>query len=220
MFIGHFGAGFIGKKVAPELNLGTLYLTCQLLDLIWPVFVLLGIEQVSVDYSATQVTPLNFSYYPYSHSLVASLFYSVIAALVIWRFLKSKRAAIVTAAVVFSHWILDFITHRPDLPLFLGDEKLGLGLWNSLWGTLFVEAGIFILGIVLYLNATRGASRRQRIIFWSAIALMSLIYVGNIFGPKAPTDAPPAAIAAPALAMWLFVIWGYYADRTWSRSTG
>jgi len=218
MFIGHFGAGLVGKKLAPELNLGALFLACQLPDLIWPVFVLLGIEHVSVDYSATLVTPLNFSFYPYSHSLVASLFYSVIAGLIVWRLLRSAKAAIVLGAIVFSHWILDFITHRPDLPIFLNGEKFGLGLWNSLWGTLLVEVGIFVLGIVLYVKASPAMNRKRKLIFWSAIAFMSVIYMGNVFGPKAPLEAPPAAIAAPALAMWLFVIWAYYADRGQNES--
>lgn len=213
MFIGHFGAGLVGKKFAPELNLGILFLACQLPDLIWPVFVLLGIEHVSVDYSATLVSPLDFSFYPFSHSLVASLFYSVIAGLVVWRFVRSAKAAVVVGSVVFSHWILDFITHRPDLPIFLNGKKFGLGLWNSLWGTLLVEVGIFVLGIALYLKATPAMNRKRKLIFWSAIALMLIIYWGNVFGPKAPIDTPPAALAAPALAMWLLVIWGYYADR-------
>lgn len=213
MFIGHFGAGLMGKKLAPELNLGVLFLTCQWPDLIWPVFVFLGMEAASVDHSATEVTPINFSHYPYSHSLVATLIYAVIAGGIVWRYLRSHRAAVVAGALVVSHWVLDFITHGPDLPLFLGDEKYGLGLWNSLGGTLVVESGIFILGIALYLSVRPQVSRKQNLLFWSAMALMSVIYIANIFGPKAPAEAPAAALAAPALAMWLFVIWGYYADR-------
>ena len=213
MFIGHFGVGLAAKKVAPEINLGVLFLFCQLLDLIWPVLVLMNIEKVSVDHAATVVTPLNFSHYPFSHSLTASLSYSLIAGLITWRIFRSVRVGFVTFSVVFSHWILDFMTHRPDLPLFFGDEKVGLGLWNSLWGTFFVEVAIFILGIVIYRKSSPLQNRKRKIIFWSMISFLSIIYLGNIFGPKPPIDTPAAAIAGPALAMWLIVFWGYCADR-------
>lgn len=213
MFIGHFGVGLAAKKVAPEVNLGVLFLFCQLLDLIWPVLVLLNVENVSVDHSATVVTPLNFSHYPFSHSLTATLSYSLIAGLITWRIFKSVRVGFVTFSVVLSHWILDFITHRPDLPLFWGDEKFGLGLWNSLWGTFFVEVAVFILGTALYLKFSPALDRKRKITFWSLILFLSVIYLGNIFGPKPPLETPAAAIAGPALAMWLIVIWGYYADR-------
>lgn len=213
MFIGHFGVGLAAKKVAPEVNLGVLFLFCQLLDLIWPALVLINIEHVSVDNAATVVTPLNFSHYPFSHSLEATLSYSLIAALFTWRAFRFVRIGVATFAVVLSHWILDFLTHRPDLPLFFGDEKFGLGLWNSLWGTFFVEVGIFIFGIVIYLKSSPLQNRKRKIIFWSMISFLSIIYLGNIFGPKPSVDTPAAAIAGPALAMWLIVFWGYYADR-------
>lgn len=213
MFIGHFGAGLAAKKLAPEINLGILFIFCQLLDLIWPVLVLLNIEQVSVDHSATTVTPLDFSHYPYSHSLVATILYSLVVALIVWRVLNSGRSGVLAFSVVLSHWIFDFLTHRPDLPLMFGGEKFGLGLWNSLWGTFLVEVGIFGLGIFLYLQSSTPVNRRQKILFWSLIAFLMVIYLGNIFGPKIPDNAPSAAIAGPALAMWLFVVWGFFADR-------
>ncbi len=217
MFIGHFGAGLAAKKLAPSINLGVLFIACQLLDLIWPVLVLLGVEQVAVDHTATVVTPLDFSHYPYSHSLVTTLIYSFVTAFIVWRISKSTKAALVSFAVVSSHWILDFVTHRPDLPLFLGEDKFGLGLWNSLWGTFVVEVAIFLLGIALFLKASP-LTKRGKIIFWSLIGFLSVIYLGNVFGPKAPEDTPAAAIAGPALAMWLIVIWGYYVDQNVSRN--
>jgi membrane-bound metal-dependent hydrolase YbcI (DUF457 family) len=126
MFIGHFGVGLAAKKIAPNINLGFLFIACQLLDLIWPVLVLMGVEQVAVDHSATEVTPLNFLHYPYSHSLVMTLLYSLVGAFVTWRVFKSARVGAVMGFTVFSHWILDLITHRPDLPLLLETEKLVL----------------------------------------------------------------------------------------------
>jgi len=213
VFIGHFGVGLAAKKVAPEINLGILFIFCQLLDLIWPVLVLLNIEQVSVDHAATAVTPLNFSYYPFSHSLVATLTYSLLAGLLSWRIFKSSRIGVVSFFVVLSHWVLDVITHRPDLPIFIGELKYGFGLWNSLLSTFLVEVGIFAIGIALFIRSTKKPSRKQKVIFWSLISFLMIIYLGNVFGPKVPINTPPAAIAGPALAMWLIVLWGYFADR-------
>lgn len=213
MFIGHFAVGLAAKKASPELNLGLLFIACQLLDLIWPVLVLIGVEQVSVDHSATAVTPFNFSYYPYSHSLLMTIMYSLVLGLVITKATKSIRTGIVFGMVVLSHWILDFLTHRPDLPLYFGGLKVGLGLWNSIIATFIVEVGIFIMGIFFYLKASPLITKKRKVIFWSMIAFLFLIYIGNIFGPKAPIDTHPNAIAGPALAMWLIVVWGYFADK-------
>lgn len=162
MFIGHFGVGLAAKKAAPTVNLGILFAACQFLDLVWPLLVLLNIEQVSVDQTATKVTPLNFAHYPYSHSLVMTLFYSLLAGLIFWRVFKSMRVGLVIGVVISSHWLLDFITHRPDLPLFFGNLKLGLGLWNSVFGTLVIEVGIFVLGIILYLRASPLLTRKEK----------------------------------------------------------
>ena len=118
------------------------------------------------------------------------------------------------AAVVFSHWLLDFLTHRPDLPLWLGDgTKMGLGLWRSVPATLIVELFLFAAGIWLYLRQTRALGRKGRWGFWGLVAFLMLVYLANAFAPKPPPDTSPVAIAAPALAMWLIVAWGYWVDR-------
>ena len=214
MFIGHFAVGLAAKKSAPKINLGILFVACQLLDLIWPVLVLLGIEKVSVDHSATVVTPFDFSYYPYSHSLLTSALYSLIFGLVAWKMTKSLKAGAIFGLVVLSHWGLDFLTHRPDLPIYFDNIKVGLGLWNSTIGTFIVEGGLFVIGVVLYLKASPIISIKRKIIFWSLITFLSVMYLGNLFGPKAPVETHSNAIAGPALAMWIIVIWGYFADRT------
>jgi membrane-bound metal-dependent hydrolase YbcI (DUF457 family) len=213
MFIGHFAVGLAAKKASPKLNLGLLFIACQLLDLIWPVLVLLGVEKVSVDPTATVVTPFNFSYYPYSHSLLMTVLYSLILGFLFWKIKKSLKTGIVLGLVVTSHWILDLLTHRPDLPLYFDNFKVGLGLWNSVIGTFIVEVVIFIIGIIFYLKASPLITNKRKIIFWSMIGFLSLIYSGNIFGPKAPVGTHSNAIAGPALATWLIVIWGYYADK-------
>jgi len=134
MFIGHFGLGFGAKKLAPTVSLGSLFLACQFADLLWPTLVLTGIEIVKIQPGITTVTPLDFVHYPYSHSLLALLIWA--AAFAIGYILIRRSfglAAVVIGALVLSHWFLDLLVHRPDLPLtFTSSARYGLGLWNSL----------------------------------------------------------------------------------------
>ena len=126
---------------------------------------------------------------------------------------KSLKTGIVFGLVVLSHWVLDFLTHRPDLPLFFDNFKVGLELWNATAGTFIVEVILFIGGIVFYLMSSPLTSQKRKLVFWSLIIFLFIMYLGNIFGPKAPVDTHPNAIAGPALAMWIIVIWGYFADK-------
>ena len=101
-----------------------------------------------------------------------------------------------------------------DIFLFFDNVKVGLGLWNSTAGTFIVEVMLFIVGIVIYLMISHLTSQKRKLVFWSLIIFLFIMYLGNIFGPKAPVDTHPNAIAGPALAMWIIVIWGYFADKT------
>jgi hypothetical protein len=214
MFVGHFAVSLAAKKAAPRVSLGTMFIACQLLDLIWPLLVLAGIELVHVDRDATAFTPLAFESYPWSHSLVMSVLWSALAFLLLKLLKRTHLEAVVVATVVFSHWLLDFLTHRPDLPLSLDEgTKVGLGLWNTVGGTLGFELAIFAVGISLYLQQTRAITKKGSWGFWGLIGFLMLIYLVNTFGPTPPPDTPPAAIAAPALAMWLVVAWAYWVDR-------
>ena len=148
MFIGHFALAFGAKRAAPMVSLGTLFIACQFADLLWPVMLALGLEQVAIEPGNTLMTPLNFISYPYSHSLVMLLVWSAVFALV-YRVAKGSRpAAVMTiAALVFSHFILDVITHRPDMPITVGGStKIGLGLWNHPGVALAVESALFLIG--------------------------------------------------------------------------
>lgn len=133
--------------------------------------------------------------------------------MIFWYFFKSIRICATAFVAVLSHWILDFFTHRPDLPIFISGEKFGLGLWNYLWGTFIVEASLFFLGVMLYAKSTSRVTRKKSFLFWSMISFLSLVYVGNVFGPKPPSDLSSALIAGPALSMWLIIIWGYFSDK-------
>ncbi len=212
MFLGHFGLAFAARKASPSISLGALFLACQFADLLWPTLVLAGIERVEIEPGATAFTPLDFVSYPYSHSLVALILWAVIVGTIYMMATRAPAAAAVTLGLlVLSHWVLDYITHRPDMPLTMGGpQRVGLGLWNSVPGTLATEFAIFIAGIVLYLRSTAARDRIGSIGLWSLVAFMVAIYLAASFGPPPPSSA---AVAWSAQAMWLLVLWGFWVDR-------
>ncbi len=211
MFIGHFAVAFAAKKAAPSASLGTLFLAAQLADLVWPVLVLAGIEVVAVSPGITAFTPLDFVSYPYSHSLVALAGWAALFCIV-YGLLRhpGRRALIVGAALVLSHWVLDVLTHRPDMPLSIGSPtKLGLGLWDSVAATIIVEGALFAAGVALYCRTTVATGRTGTVSLWTLVGFLAIVYVANIFGPAPPGSS---AVAWVALSMWLLVAWGYWVD--------
>lgn len=218
MFIGHYALAFSAKKVAPAVSLGTAFLACQFADLLWPTLLMLGLEAVEIDPGNTLVTPLNFVRYPYSHSLVMLVVWSGLFALAYRAIRGWNQAAIITvAALVFSHYVLDVITHRPDLPITIsGSRRLGLGLWNYPGATLALESAMFIIGATIYLSVTRASDRIGRIGFWSLIVVLVALYFAALYGPPPPSSA---AIAGAGQLSWLFVIWAYWVDRHRFRRT-
>jgi hypothetical protein len=212
VFIGHFAVAFAAKRAAPELSLGTLFLAAQLADLAWPTLVLLGLEWFEVRPGITAATPLDFVHYPYSHSLAAMALWGLALALAWLAVRRGKaKAALLIAAVVLSHWVLDVITHRPDMPLTLGGEaRLGMGLWNSVAGTLAVEGALFAACAALYASTTRALDRTGSWALWGLVAFLVAVYVANLFGPPPPSTT---AVAWSAQAIWLLVAWGYWVDR-------
>jgi hypothetical protein len=210
MFIGHHAVSFAIKPIAPRVSLGTLFAATILLDLIWPILILLGIEDVRIAPGITAFTPLDFYKYPITHSLLTVLGWSAAAGIVYWIFRKSARDAAIVGAAVLSHWVVDFLAHRPDLPLWPGGPKVGLGLWNSIPATIVVEVGMFVIGLWLYLRATKARDRIGSFALWSLVAFLGVIYVANLTAPP-PPDAKSIAIAG--LAQWLFVPWGLWIDR-------
>jgi hypothetical protein len=211
MFIGHYAVGFAAKRLASKTSLGTLFLSVQLVDLLWPLFLLLGLEHVRIDPGNTVVTPLDFYNYPITHSLLGAVGWSIVLGLIYFAARRNSRGAWIVGACVLSHWALDALSHRPDLLLVPGGStRVGLGLWNSLWGTVLVEGGIFAAGVILYGRLTDARDRVGRYAFWSLVVLLAAIYALNLAGPP-----PPGAfeIALVGLAGWLFVPWAYWIDR-------
>jgi hypothetical protein len=212
MFVGHFALAFGAKRFAPVVSLGTLFLACQFADLLWPVLVLIGVERVAIVPGITAVTPLDFVSYPYSHSLMALVIWAGLAAIVYravrgWRF----PAMLTVAVLVVSHWVLDAVTHRPDMPLTVGGQTLvGLGLWGSVTGTIVVELLLFAAGVAMYVRQTAPRDRTGAVAFWALVSFLLLAWLANIFGPPPPS---PEAVAWSVLVMWLLVAWGYWIDR-------
>lgn len=211
MFIGHFGVGFISKKIDAKPSLGTYFLASQFIDLLWPLFLLLGIEHVNIDPGNTAFTPLDFIYYPFTHGFVSVLIWSVLFAGVYYFLKKDKRSSIILGLVVMSHWFLDLLTHRPDLPLtWWSDFKVGLGLWNSVLLTVIVEGALFLGAVYIYLNFTKAKNKIGSIGTYSLVAFLIVVYVMNLIGPPPPNEQ---AIGFAGLSMWLIVVWGYWIDR-------
>ena len=211
MFIGHFAVGFAAKKVVPKPSLGTLFLAAQFIDLLWPLLLLLGLEKVLIDPGNTVVTPLNFTQYPISHGFVSVLIWGILVGGIYFILRKDKKTAFWLGMLVLSHWILDLLTHRPDLPLIPGsDVKVGLGLWNSLPGTILIEGGLFAFGVYYYMINTKAKNRTGVWSLWALVVFLLLIYVSNLFGPPPPEAGPIAYIG---LAQWLLIAWGYWIDR-------
>lgn len=210
MFLGHVALGLAAKRATPHVSLALLVLACQLADVLWPIFLALGLEEVRIDPGNTAFTPLDFVSYPYSHSLVLLFAWGIAFALVC-RFLVGGRGVFaVTAALVVSHWVLDVVTHRPDLPLYPGGPKVGLGLWNSIPWTLVVELTIYAVGLWIYLRATRARDSIGRWAFTALAAFLLVAYLANLAG--APPSVPALYITA-VMASVVLTFWSWWADR-------
>jgi len=209
VFIGHAAVALAAKPLMPRVNLAWPLLAAFWVDLVWPVFLLLGIERARIDPGNTAFTPLDFVHYPWTHSLVAG---------VVWSFLfglcfigRGTRVAAILGLLVLSHWVLDALSHRPDLPLWPGGPMVGLGLWYSVPATLAVELSLFAIGVALYARAAPARDRTGIFAFWGLIAVLLLAYLGNAFGPP-PPGVTALAVAGIATGP-LFGLWAWWADR-------
>lgn len=209
MFLGHFAVGMAAKRVAPRVSLGTLFVAAQFLDLLWPTLLLLGIERVRIVPGITRMTPLDFEHYPVSHSLLAAVGWGLLVGLLYYAWRRRAGDASVLGLAVVSHWLLDVVVHRPDLPLVPGGPMVGFGLWNSVAGTLIVELSLFAAGAWIYLRTTRPRDATGR---WATAGLLGFllaVYLASAFGAPPPDVT---AIAWVGEAQWLIVLWAWWAD--------
>ncbi|HVX67276.1 MAG TPA: hypothetical protein VHA11_11770 [Bryobacteraceae bacterium] len=210
MFIGHFALGFAAKRLAPKTSLGWLMASAVGLDLLWPVFVLAGWEEVRIEPGNTAFTPLAFVHYPWTHSLLMAGAWGAALAIVYAAVTRYITGALVLGLCVVSHWGLDAVVHRPDLPLTPeGMRMIGLGLWNNVPATLALEGVLFALGVWLYMRASKPRDRAGLVGFWLFIAFLVIVYVSNVFGTP-PPDAQ--AVAVMAMGLWPVVIWAGWFD--------
>ncbi len=211
MFIGHFGVALAAKKIAPRTSLGTLILAAQFIDFLWPLFLLLGIEHVRIAPGITKVSPLDFTDYPISHSLLMVVVWAFLFSGIYYGLRRNLRTALVIGATVLSHWVLDFIVHRPDLQLGPGGQvRVGLGLWNSLAASIAAEVLFFGVGLWIYLSCTRARDKVGRYGFWALIAFLFFGWLSTLFA-----GAPPnvTSLAWGGMVMWLTAPWGWWVDR-------
>jgi len=211
MFIGHFAVGFAAKKFAPRASMGMLLAAPLLLDMLWPFFLLFGWEHVHIDPGNTRFTPLDLFDYPWSHSLLMSVVWATVFALIYQLSARYWPGAVAIWIGVVSHWVLDWITHRPDMPLYPGGPKYGLGLWNSIAGTMVVEIGMLAVGVWLYIRTTHARDRIGKYAFAAYVSLLLVLYIGDRFG-----GAPPAVsdiVWTGISAIVVFLVWAWWFDR-------
>lgn len=205
MFVGHYGVSYAAKKADPSIPLWVLFIAVQLLDVAWAPLILLGIEKVRIVPGFTATNPLDLYYMPYTHSLVAAILWSA-GALIVYRFAwpgARWRAALLVGAAVFSHWVLDLIVHRPDLPLWDDSAKVGLGLWNHAAAAFCLEALVLFGGMWLYLRAV--PARRWAMVAFGVIMLAIQAY--TFFGPPPVSGRSIAVTALVFYVLFAFVIW-------------
>ena len=211
MFIGHFGVGFGLKRVAPRASLALLIGATVWADILWTVFLLLGWEHARISVGDTRWTPLELYDYPCSHSLLFLALWATALAVVYRVYRADLQGAIAIWIGVVSHWVLDWVTHRPDMPVLPSGPKYGLSLWNSIPGTLVVELPLFVVGVWMYARSTHARDRIGRYAFWSYVAVLLLLYVGDRF------SGPPESIREVAItglvATLVLLLWPWWFDR-------
>jgi hypothetical protein len=211
VFVGHLAVALSAKRVTPRAPLVALTSAAFGLDLLWPIFVLAGLETVRIDPGNTAFTPLDFVSYPWSHSLLMSVVWGAAAAALAARSLRDSRAGFVVGALVVSHWILDVVVHRPDLPVWPGGPKVGLGLWNSIPATLILEGVMLAAGVAIYARAAPARDATGRWTFRALVLLCAVLWAWGPFSPPPPT---PVALATVGLIFGLLTIpWTIWIER-------
>src|SRR2546421_8040146 len=192
MFIGHYALALAAKRVAPRASLGALFAATSFADLVWPVFLLLGWEQAHIVPGPNPLLTLWLDSIPISHSLVTLIGWGALFGFAYRARTGDGRGARVLALLLLGHWGLDFVTHRPDMPLYPGGRGLGLGLWNSVSGTVVTESVMSPAGLWLYAAGTRARDGFRRYGFWALIAVPLLSSTSSRVRPRLAT---PVALA-------------------------
>jgi membrane-bound metal-dependent hydrolase YbcI (DUF457 family) len=218
MFVGHLALAFAAKPRTPAVSLGWLIAAVTALDLLWPLLLIAGVEHVEIRPGATAFTPLVFTAYPWSHSLLMAIAWGVALAALARICRVPRSAGVWLAALVVSHWVLDWVTHAPDMPLWpsVSSPRLGLGLWNSIPATIVIEGALWMAGLAIYLRHRRATSWIGPTALWSFVAVSTILWVTGPWSPPPPT---PGALAWFALIGWIVWPWAALADRHFALET-
>lgn len=213
MLVGHFAVGLAAKRAWPSISLGTAVLAAMVADFLWCLFMLGGLEHIELRQGVRGAANYGNMYdVALSHSLLMTCVWGGAFAATYLLVTRDRRGAVLLGAVVASHWLLDVIAHRPDMPIAPGTSaRYGLGLWASVPATLVIEGAMWVAALVVYVRATHASGRIALVAFWAAIPLLTVIWYHNIAGPP-----PPDVRTAPVGSLVLFtlvVAWAYWVDR-------
>jgi hypothetical protein len=191
MFIGHYGPAFMAKAAVRSIPLWVLFIAAQWVDFLWAGLVIAGVEKVRIIENFFGLSPLDLYFMPFSHGLPSAILLSLVIGGIVAAFMRAHRAAIVlaVAATAFSHWLLDLIVHRPDLPLWLDDMKVGFGLWQFPFVSVPTEIALMLLGVWIYDRAAPSPTRAGTIALWAFGFAMAGLQVQHTFlasHPAAP----------------------------------
>ncbi|MCE9522234.1 MAG: hypothetical protein K8S25_07355 [Alphaproteobacteria bacterium] len=200
MFIGHYGPAFVAKAAVRQVPLWVLFVAAQWIDFLWATLIIVGVEKARIIANFFGLSPLDLYFMPYSHGLPSAVLLSLLAGGVVAVAMKAYRIAVVlvVAATAFSHWLLDLIVHRPDLPLVFDDMKVGFGLWQFPLVSVPTEIALLLLGLWIYDRAVPSATRAGTIALWLFGFAMAALQVQNTFFNEHPASS--VAFAQLALA--------------------
>jgi uncharacterized membrane protein len=213
MLVGHCAVALAGKRAEPTVSLGTLMAAAVLADLLGFVFILVGLEHWTIKPGNAGIYAVDLDSIAWSHGLLPNILWAALFAggYFLWR--RHAPAAWILFAAVLSHWVLDFVSHRADMPITPGlTARFGLGLWTSVPATLVIEGLLWVIAIAVYIRATRSIKRAGIYVFWVMIAFLTLSWVNNIAATPPAGSLTAAAIASLSF-FTLLVAWAYWMDR-------
>ncbi len=217
MIIGHYAVGFAAKKWSPKTSLGLLFAAAVWLDIVWPIFVMLGLEHFNIAPGITRMSPFDFTDYPLSHSLVMAMVWGAGFGLLYLILKNDAKAALILGALVLSHWFLDFLVHRPDLPLlpeevknYMVPHKFGLGLWNYPTVEIILEGGLLAAGVWIYLKSTKALDQVGNFAMWAFVLFLATVFIASL-NSAPPTN--PMLVAFVGQLQLLLIFWGYWFDE-------
>ncbi|MFW2387265.1 MAG: hypothetical protein ACN4G0_02955 [Polyangiales bacterium] len=212
MFVGHYGPSFGLRRASGGVPLWVLFLAVQFVDVLWASLVIAGVEKVRLTPGFSASSPLDLYYMPYTHSLAASITWSVLLG-VLAAFVWNRRGGIVVALCVISHWLLDLPVHLADLPLWGDVHKVGFGLWDRPLIAFILEAGVLFIGVALYAKHAR-----SKVAIWIfGIAMLALQMTSLVMPPPETTTQ----FALMALSSYLFLAGAAWCvERRWGQVAG